>query len=41
MYKLISYNFEWVLPGHGHRYHTDTKIMQQELQKCIIWMEKS
>ncbi|NEQ39720.1 MAG: MBL fold metallo-hydrolase [Okeania sp. SIO3I5] len=41
MSKLISYNFEWVLPGHGHRYYADTKTMQKELQKCIVWMEKS
>ncbi|MCL2927572.1 MAG: MBL fold metallo-hydrolase [Trichodesmium sp. MAG_R01] len=40
MGKLISYNFEWVLPGHGHRYYTDKKTMQQELKKCIVWMEK-
>ncbi|NES76265.1 MULTISPECIES: MBL fold metallo-hydrolase [Okeania] len=40
MGKLIPYSFEWVLPGHGHRYYADTKTMEQQLQKCINWMEK-
>jgi glyoxylase-like metal-dependent hydrolase (beta-lactamase superfamily II)/ferredoxin len=39
MYQLTHYSFEWVLPGHGRRYHTDSQTMQQELQKCIHWME--
>ncbi len=41
MKKLINYNFEWVLPGHGHRYYADIETMQKQLQKCIDWMEKS
>lgn len=40
MGKLINYDFEWVLPGHGLRYHTDKKTMQQELKKCLVWMQK-
>ncbi|NEP04938.1 MAG: MBL fold metallo-hydrolase [Okeania sp. SIO2G4] len=40
MGKLIPYSFEWVLPGHGHRYHADTETIEQQLQKCINWMEK-
>ena len=39
MAKLINYNFEWVLPGHGHRYYADTDTMQKQLEKCIEWME--
>ncbi len=39
MPKLTNYSFEWVLPGHGRRYHTDAETMQQELKKCIEWME--
>ncbi len=39
MPKLTNYSFEWVLPGHGRRYHADVKTMQQELKKCIDWME--
>jgi glyoxylase-like metal-dependent hydrolase (beta-lactamase superfamily II)/ferredoxin len=40
MRKLTNYSFEWVLPGHGRRYHTDAETMQQQLQQCIEWMEK-
>ena len=38
MQKLANYSFEWVLPGHGRRYHTDAKTMHQEMQKCLTWM---
>ncbi|MDJ0732973.1 MAG: MBL fold metallo-hydrolase [Nostocaceae cyanobacterium] len=39
MQKLVNYNFEWILPGHGRRYHADKETMKKELQKCIQWME--
>lgn len=39
MRKLANYDFEWVLPGHGRRYHSDRDTMRQEMQKCIAWME--
>ncbi|MGB3757899.1 MAG: MBL fold metallo-hydrolase, partial [Rivularia sp. (in: cyanobacteria)] len=39
MPKLTNYSFEWVLPGHGRRYHADVKTMQQQLIKCIDWMK--
>jgi glyoxylase-like metal-dependent hydrolase (beta-lactamase superfamily II)/ferredoxin len=38
MEKLSHYSFEWVLPGHGRRYHADAKTMHQEMQKCLAWM---
>jgi glyoxylase-like metal-dependent hydrolase (beta-lactamase superfamily II)/ferredoxin len=41
MKKLAAYSFEWVLPGHGRRYHADAAKMQQEMQKCLDWMEKN
>ncbi|MEM9152576.1 MAG: MBL fold metallo-hydrolase, partial [Cyanobacteria bacterium P01_F01_bin.3] len=37
MKRLADYSFEWVLPGHGRRWHS--KVMAQELQTCIDWME--
>ena len=40
MRKLSEYSFEWVLPGHGRRHHTDTKTMRNDMQKCLSWMEK-
>lgn len=39
MPKLTNYSFEWILPGHGRRYHADVVTMQQQLKKCIQWME--
>ncbi|HEY9880377.1 MAG TPA: MBL fold metallo-hydrolase [Leptolyngbyaceae cyanobacterium] len=39
MKKLLDYSFEWVLPGHGRRYHADSSTMHQELLRCIDWME--
>ncbi len=39
MRKLAEYTFEWVLPGHGRRYHADAQTMKQQMQKCLTWME--
>lgn len=41
MRQLSRYSFEWVLPGHGHRYHAELETMQQQLHQCIASMEKS
>lgn len=38
MQRLLDYQFEWVLPGHGRRHHADRATMQQQLQQCIDWM---
>ncbi|MGB5769308.1 MAG: MBL fold metallo-hydrolase, partial [Crocosphaera sp.] len=40
MKKLANYSFEWVLPGHGRRYHNDQETIKQQMQQCISWMEK-
>jgi glyoxylase-like metal-dependent hydrolase (beta-lactamase superfamily II)/ferredoxin len=39
MEKLAAYSFEWVLPGHGRRYHADTATMAQQMAKCLAWMK--
>lgn len=39
MQRLADYSFEWVLPGHGHRYHADAKTLHRSLQQCLDWME--
>lgn len=39
MQKLAEYSFEWVLPGHGRRYHADRHTMQQQMQQCLAWMK--
>lgn len=38
MQKLATYRFEWVLPGHGRRYHADLDTMRQQMQHCVQWM---
>jgi glyoxylase-like metal-dependent hydrolase (beta-lactamase superfamily II) len=39
MEKLLNFRFEWVLPGHGWRYHAPSAdAMREELVKCIAWM---
>ncbi|MDJ0634212.1 MAG: MBL fold metallo-hydrolase [Xenococcaceae cyanobacterium MO_188.B29] len=40
MEKLAKYSFEWVLPGHGRRYHADKETMNQQMQQCLTWMRK-
>jgi len=39
MRRLSDYSFQWVLPGHGRRHHTEPEKMQQLLHQCIDWME--
>jgi len=39
MKKLTNYSFEWVLPGHGRRYHAYSDKMSHQLDQCIAWME--
>jgi glyoxylase-like metal-dependent hydrolase (beta-lactamase superfamily II)/ferredoxin len=38
MKTLASYDFEWVLPGHGRRYHADVATMHEQMNLCINWM---
>lgn len=40
MHNLANYTFEWVLPGHGRRYHADPQTMKQQMQQCLDWMDK-
>lgn len=39
MEKLLSYRFEWVLPGHGDMHHTSVQTMHDELERCVEWMK--
>jgi glyoxylase-like metal-dependent hydrolase (beta-lactamase superfamily II) len=36
--KLSHYDFEWVLPGHGRRYHAKAETMRRSMQDCLTWM---
>lgn len=39
MKKLLQYDFEWVLPGHGSPINLSKDEMKKSLEKCIHWME--
>ncbi|MEH2070899.1 MAG: MBL fold metallo-hydrolase [Nostoc sp.] len=39
MRNLANYSFEWVLPGHGRRFHADRETVRQQMHKCIELME--
>ena len=39
MQKLLNYNFEWVLPGHGRIHHDTDTNMRIALRDCIEWMK--
>jgi|SRR5215831_16964981 len=39
MQKLLNYDFEWVLPGHGRIHHDRPAIMRNALRDCIEWMK--
>ncbi len=38
MKRLLDYNFEHILPGHGAPYSAPANKMKIELEKCIKWM---
>jgi len=39
MEKLLSYDFEWVLPGHGRIHQESATKMRLHLERCIEWMK--
>lgn len=41
MQHLSEYDFEWVLPGHGRRYHADLETMRRSMQECLSWMNSN
>jgi len=36
--RLLDYEFEWVLPGHGRRAHASPTEMRQQLLDCVARM---
>lgn len=34
-----GYRFEWVLPGHGRRFHGSKADMSAQMKACVQWME--
>lgn len=42
MERLLDFGFDWVLPGHGERFHADSPAaMRRELTRCIAFMKKA
>ena len=41
MKRLLDYDFEWVLPGHGDMHHASVETMRRHLRSCIAWMKAS
>jgi glyoxylase-like metal-dependent hydrolase (beta-lactamase superfamily II)/ferredoxin len=39
MERLLEYDFEWVLPGHGRIHQDDGPNMRAHLARCIEWMK--
>src|ERR1041384_2087021 len=39
MHRLLDYDFEWVLPGHGRIHHDTAANMREHLERCIEWMK--
>jgi glyoxylase-like metal-dependent hydrolase (beta-lactamase superfamily II)/ferredoxin len=40
MERLLDYDFEWVLPGHGRIHHDTAANMRVDLERCIEWMKQ-
>ena len=39
MERLLDFTFEWVLPGHGARWHAPSSAaMRREVERCVAWM---
>ncbi|MGK7931423.1 MAG: MBL fold metallo-hydrolase [Microcystaceae cyanobacterium] len=41
MEKLTHYSFEWVLPGHGRRYHGTKAEIKKQMAQCLTWMKSA
>ena len=39
MQRLLDYEFEWVLPGHGDIHHAGAPLMRRHLEECVAWMK--
>jgi glyoxylase-like metal-dependent hydrolase (beta-lactamase superfamily II) len=40
MEKLLAFDFEWVLPGHGPRFHAPARRMRAEVKKLVERMRR-
>ncbi len=41
MERLLDFDFTWVLPGHGERFHAESAVaMRREVETCVAWMKR-
>jgi glyoxylase-like metal-dependent hydrolase (beta-lactamase superfamily II)/ferredoxin len=40
MERLLAFDFEWVLPGHGPRFHAPAARMREALEKLVLRMKR-
>lgn len=40
MERLLDYQFEWVMPGHGRRAHLSSFLMRAQLEQCVARMKR-
>jgi glyoxylase-like metal-dependent hydrolase (beta-lactamase superfamily II)/ferredoxin len=40
MERLLEFDFEYVLPGHGRPFKANREEMKESLKKCISWMKE-
>jgi glyoxylase-like metal-dependent hydrolase (beta-lactamase superfamily II)/ferredoxin len=40
MERLLAFDFEWVLPGHGPRYHAPARRMRAEVERLVARMRR-
>lgn len=40
MERLLDYDFDWVLPGHGRRAHVPRAAMRRSLARCVAEMKR-
>jgi glyoxylase-like metal-dependent hydrolase (beta-lactamase superfamily II)/ferredoxin len=40
MERLLAFDFEWVLPGHGRIVRKPKNEMRTHLEKCVEWMKR-
>jgi glyoxylase-like metal-dependent hydrolase (beta-lactamase superfamily II) len=41
MERLLDYEFDWVLPGHGRRAHSNSSVMREQLVGLVARMKDS
>lgn len=38
MRRLLDFEFEWILPGHGAPCHFPAAEMREQMKRCVAWM---